>query len=728
MLDSPAGAPPAAPDARDGDPHLRLEGEGIASIVFASDDAGPNVLGTAELDRLDEILARVEHGVSAGAVRAVVLRSARPGSWVSGADLREVRAIRTAAEGAAVAARGQGVLRRLERLAVPTVAAVDGACLGAGAELALACSYRLASDSPETVFGFPEVRYGLLPALGGTVRLPRLVGIRAALELILTGRSVAPAEALALGLADEVVPAEELEARALAFARERIERGRRRTGAKRGMTRRLVEDTAPGRRALFARVRRGLERAAGGRNPAGFRVLEVVAEAIALPVDEAFAHEAAAFGELAMTPEAHGLMHAFSLRRIARRPPGVPDVPGIAVHTVALLGGGVPAGSLAHLLASRGVAVRLRDRDRAAVADALRWVQETARWERGQGRTSADQARATVDLVTGAPGFGGFGTVELAVELVVGRQERKQAALREAEEHLRDDALLASTALDLSVAGLSNTVARPERLAGLRFFPSPSDPRVAEIVRGPATAEAAVATLHALARRLEVPALVVGDAPGGVLHRLATAYVQEAVALLAEGASVQEVDGAARELGMADGPLAVADAVGLPALARIAAALPASEDPARSSAALDALVRREVLGVQAGRGFYLYTPGRPPRVSEDVSRLLLAEDAAPRIPPATEAIGNRLLLTLVNEAAHLLDEGVVSTADEVDLAAIVGLGFPAFLGGLLYHADQLGLPAVMASLQALAVEHAPRFAPAPLLRRLAAEGRGFHDE
>jgi 3-hydroxyacyl-CoA dehydrogenase/enoyl-CoA hydratase/3-hydroxybutyryl-CoA epimerase len=719
---------PAASDVRAGDPHLRLEGEGVASIVFGGGGAGPNVLGTAALDRLDAILAQVEHGVSAGAVRAVILRSARPGSWVSGADLREVRAIRSAAEGAAVAARGQGVLRRLERLAVPTVAAVDGACLGAGAELALACSYRLASDSPETVLGFPEVRYGLLPALGGTVRLPRLIGLRAAVELILTGRSVSPHEAEAMGRVDEVVPAAGREARVLAFARERITRGRRRTGARRGVVRRLVEDTAPGRRALFARVRRGLERAAGGRNPAGFRVLEVVAEAIALPVDEAFAHEAAAFGELAMTPEAHGLMHAFSLRRVTRRPPGVPDVAPVPVDTVALLGGGAQAGSLAHLLASHGVRVRVRDPDREAVTDALKWVAETARWERRAGERRAEDEGAVVDRVSGAPGFGGFGTVDLALELALGGEDRKRAVLREAEEHLTDAALLATTALDLSVGVLADGLSHPERLVGLRFFPSPSDPRIAEIVRGPATGDEAVATLAAVARRMDVPALVVGDAPGGLLHRLAAVYVQEAMALLAEGASVQQVDGAARELGMADGPLATADAVGLPALARIAAALPPSDDdPVRTSAALDLLVRREVLGVQAGHGFYAYAPGRPPRPSSTVAELLRTADSPPARETAAEAMGQRLLLALVNEAAHLLDEGVVSTPDEVDLAAIVGLGFPAFLGGLLYHADQLGTRTVAASLDALAAEHGPRFRPAPLLRRLASSGRGFHD-
>jgi 3-hydroxyacyl-CoA dehydrogenase/enoyl-CoA hydratase/3-hydroxybutyryl-CoA epimerase len=692
--------------------------------VFGHAGEGPNVLGSGHLERLDAILGEVERGVGAGAIAAVVVRSARPGSWISGADLRQVSVIRSADEGAAIARAGQRVLRRLETLAVPTFAAVDGACLGAGAELALACSYRLACDHAATELGFPEVRYGLLPALGGTVRLPRLLGVRAALELILTGRPLSAAEARACGLVDEVYPAADFSAGVLAFVRARVAGGRVRTGARRGMARRLVEDTAPGRRALFARARRDLLRARGAaHNPAGLRALEVIAGSAGLLLERAFEVEAEAFGALAAAPESHALMHAFSLRRIARRPPGLPDAAPLAVETVAVLGGGAPAGALAHLLTGAGMTVRVRDADPAAAVTAVRWVREAARLDERMGDVSAAEGAARVRRVSAARGFGGFGTVDLALELALGGEERKRALLAQAEAHLRSGAMLGTTAVSLTVSGVAASLDRPERLGGIRFFPSPADPRAAEVARS-ADGETA-ATLYEVARRAGVTALLVDDVPGGLLHRLALAFVQEGIALVAQGAEAREVEDTAGEMGLREGPLLLADLIGLPALARLAAVLHSGDgDPIRSAALLEALVRREVIGSEAGRGFYSYRTARSPRLVSGVEALLRTSDGTVREVSHDEIV-ERLLLSLVNEGARALGEGVVSTADEVDLAAMLGFGFPAYRGGLLYEAERTGLAGICARLDALAEAEGPRFEPAPLLRTLAAERGGF---
>lgn len=297
------------------EPTLRLEpGEaGIARLVVDRPGERAGLLSYGALEELDVLLGEAERLAAQGIVRLLVVRGARPGTFVAGADPDELREVDDAAEGMARARRGQQVLRRLERLPVPTLAAVDGPCLGAGAELALACSYRLASTSPRTRIGFPEVTLGILPALGGTVRLPRLIGVREALELILTGRAVDAEEARRLGVVDGALAPEAFEEGVLRFARERIERGRTRTGARRGVGRRLLEDTAPGRRVVFARLARSLARAEG-MSPAARRALATVADGIALPLDRAFEREAEAFGELVVTREARGLLHAARLR------------------------------------------------------------------------------------------------------------------------------------------------------------------------------------------------------------------------------------------------------------------------------------------------------------------------------------------------------------------------------------------------------------------------------
>jgi 3-hydroxyacyl-CoA dehydrogenase/enoyl-CoA hydratase/3-hydroxybutyryl-CoA epimerase len=722
--------PPATPPERRDDGAVLLRGEGgIATLLFERPGA-PNVVGTALLERLDTLLTEVEAGVAAGAVRALVLRSARPGVFLAGADLAEVRAVTTAAQGTAKATRGQQVLRRLERLDIPTFAAVSGTCLGAGLEVALACSYRLGSAAPETRLGLPEVRFGLLPALGGTVRLPRLVGLRAALELVVSGRAVDAGEARALGLLDEVYPAARFGEGVAAFVEERLRRGRRRTGARRGVGMRLVEDTAPGRRVVFRQFRAHAAREAGG-NPAPLRAVEVVADAAALPLDQAFAREAAAFGELVVTPESRGFLHAAGLRRVARPAPGVaaPSAPERAV----VLGGGAPGGMIAYRLAAAGVQVRLRDPHRSAVAEGLRLAREGLARDVAGRALSSGQAAERAALLSGAPGFGGFGTAEVLLEALAGGEQAKRAALREAEEHLDPRCVLAATSLALPVERLAEALEHPGRMAGLRLFPSPAAPRLAEVVRAPGSAPATVAALHALARRLGVPAVVAADTPGALLFRLAVVYVDEAVRLLEEGATVGEVDGAMEEFGMAPGPLRLADQAGVPALGRAAVAVSdAFPGRVRPPAALEVMMRREFLGAWEGRGFYRYATGGRARPDSTVVEALRAA-AAPgeaRPPksarPSAEALRERMLLVLVNEAAHALDDGVVSTAAEVDFAVQHALGFPPSRGGLLYHAGQQGLARVAARLEELAAAHGERFSPAPRVRRLADEGAGFY--
>ena len=738
MTDSPL--PAGTPQGDGGEAALHRGADGVVSLVFQRGGHGVNVVGTALLERLDALLDEVEQGVEAGAVRALVVRSARPGVFLSGADLGEVRAITTAAQGAAKAARGQQVLRRLERLSVPTFAAVDGTCLGAGVEVALACSYRLASDAPHTRLGLPEVRFGLLPALGGTVRLPRLVGLRAALELMLGGKPVDARTARALGLLDEVYPAARFEDGVAAFVEERLRRGRRRTGARRGVGLRLVEDTAPGRRVVFARARRRAQAEALGGNPAPVRAVEVMAGGIALPLEGAFAREAEAFGELVATPESRGFLHAAGLRRAARLVGGA-AVPA-PVERAVVLGGGMAGGLLAYRLASAGVQVRLRDERRAAVSEALRHARAAFRRD-VQGETLSErEAEERAEAISGAVGFGGFGTAEVLLEALAGDEQARRSALREAEEHVDPRCVLAVTSLSLPVERLAAGLERPGRVGGLRLFPSPAAPRIAEVVRHPGTGPETPALLHALARRLGVPAVVVADAPGALLFRLAAVYVDEAVRLLEEGASAEAVDGAMEGFGMAVGPLRLADETGIPTLGRAAVAVSdAFPERVRPPAALERMVRRELLGAWDGHGFYRYGPGGRARSDRAVAEMLRAEAGggapAPESGPRARSraarddapagmVRERLLLVLANEAARALEEGVAASAAEVDFAVQHAFGFPPSRGGLLYHADHTGLPNVVARLEELAARHGERFAPAPLLLRLARAGSGFY--
>ncbi len=642
---------------------LRLEpGEdGVAALVFDRPGSRANFLSRATLEALDALLAEAERLAGEGRLRALVLRSARPGVFVAGVDLKELRRVRDAAEGTAHARRGQAVLRRLEQLAVPTFAALDGACLGAGAELALACSYRLASASPRTRIGLPEVQLGIVPALGGTVRLPRLIGVRAALDLVVTGRSVDAREAERLGLVDAVFPEDGFDAAVRRFVAERLRRGRMRTGARRGVARRLVEDTAPGRRLVFARLRRELARGDAGRTAAR-RALETVADGIALPLDRAFEREAEALGELLASREARGLLHAFRLRQAAR---GGGTAGADRVQRAAVLGAGSTGTGIAFLLAAAGIPVRLREVRHPALLAGLARLRALFAERARRDRLPAGEAEEQAPAVVGTLGFGGFGTVDAVLEAVPDDEERRRAAVREAEEHVRDDCLLVTTGAAARVSRVQEACARPERVVGMHFVPPVAWGSLVEVVRGEATSDKAADAAMALARRLGRTPLPVRDRPGLLVNRLLLPLLDEALRLLEEGAAAQRVDGAMTAFGMAMGPLRLADELGIARVARLSRFLAAELGERVRPAPLLAVLAGGVRGRREEPTFYRPGRGGEPRAS--------GIDAG--------EMRSRMLLAMVNEAARALEEGVVASAAEVDLGALLGLGFPAAEGG-----------------------------------------------
>lgn len=697
---------------------LRLEvGEdGVSRLVFDRPGSPVNLLTRAVMERLDTLLGEAERLAGTGRVRALVVASAKPGSFLAGADVREMQEVDDAAEAAATARWGQRILRRLEELPVPTLAAIDGVCLGAGVELALACGYRLAADAPAARIGFPEVQLGIIPALGGTVRLPRLVGARAALELILDGERVDAREAHRLGLVDAVFPPEAFEAEVLRFARERIERGRTRTGARRGVGKRLLEDTAPGRRLLFARVGRE------ARSPAARRALEAVADGVALPLERAFEREAEMAGELMVTREARGLLHALRLRQAAGEGRPLP-APAPQVERVAVLGAGRMGAGIAHLLARSGTPVRLREVRHPALLRGVEYIRSLFRTEVARGTLPRREAEERAPLVSGTLGFGGFGIVDLVIEAVGEDPEAKRNALREVEEHVREDCLLASCGAAIPVALLQEAVARPARVVGMHFFHPVGRVPLVEVVRGPQSSPETVAAALALARRAGKMALVVRDGPGFLVNRILFAYLSEALRLVEEGAPPERVDAALTEFGMPLGPLRLVDELGVGFTARVLRLLAEGlGERYRASPVLEHLARAGRQGREWGAGFYRYEEGKDPR--PDPRAPAAYRDAVrPReggIPPDEPL--SRTLLAMVNEAARALEEGVVERAAAVDLAMTLAAGFPRFRGGLLYHADRTGVPEVVRALAEHALRFGERFSPAPLLVRLAEEG------
>ncbi|HSJ10607.1 MAG TPA: 3-hydroxyacyl-CoA dehydrogenase NAD-binding domain-containing protein [Longimicrobiales bacterium] len=704
---------------------LEISGDGVAWLVFDRAEARVNILTSGVMAQLDALLGEIEGAAQAGRVRAVVVRSGKDGSFIAGADVREIAAITDPAIGAQLAAEGQRIFRRLDRLPVPVVAAVDGMCLGGGTELVLACDARIASDRPETKFGLPEVKLGILPGFGGSVRLPRVVGLREALGMILTGSNVSARKAQRIGLISERMHPGVLYDRARALALELADGGKA-AARKKGLLARALDDTPVGRKVVLTQARRQVMKETRGHYPAPLRALDVVRRTLRMPLDRALEVEAAGLGDLIVTDVSKNLVHVFNLLEGAKKagPAGVTARP---VERVAVLGAGVMGGGIAQLLAYRGLAVRLKDIRADALGLGLRHAREMFDKLRERGRLERKDVERYMDAIAPSLDYSGFGSSDAVIEAVVERMDVKQQVLRETETHVRDGCVITTNTSSLSVTERQRALARPADFAGMHFFNPVHRMPLVEVIRGADTSDETVATVVALTRRLDKVPVVVNDGPGFLVNRILAPYLNEAGWLLTEGGDIAQVDRVLKQFGMPMGPIRLLDEVGLD-VARHAGAVMAAAFGERlaAPASLTALEQVKLLGRKGGKGFYLYEDGRDTGVNAEIYAAL--GDAVPTERREIDAqdILDRTLLAMVNEAARVLEDGIVATPGDVDLGMITGTGFPPFRGGLLRWADSLGMAEVLRRLEALEARHGARFTPASLIRERAAEGRGFY--
>ncbi len=704
---------------------FHIDRDHVGWLTFDLPGSSVNLLALDVMKELDRRLSELESRIATGKLVAVVVRSGKEATFIAGADVAAIAELRTEEEAYRKSREGQRIFRRLERLGVPTVAAVDGICLGGGTELILACGFRVASDRPSTQIGQPEVQLGILPGFGGCVRLPRLIGIRSALDLILTGRSVSARRARSLGLVDEVVDHMRFESEVRDFVQD-VLRGRRRPGGRdKSLPVRLLEDTVPGRKLLFTLARRQTEARAAGRYQAPLKALEVVREAYGRPVDQALEVEARGLAELAVTDVSKNLTRVFLLRQRARRQLS-PEVAEQArpVRKAAVLGAGVMGGAIAELAAANDVPVLLKDVDQEALDEGLRHAHELLKKAGRKGVFGADQVGLKFALVQGTLSYEGFEDVDLIVEAVVERLPVKQTVLRECEELIEPEAVFATNTSSLSVTGLAEAAERPERVMGLHFFNPVHKMPLVEVVRTDRLSPAALATGLGFVVDLGKTPVLVEDAPGFLVNRLLAPYLNEAGFLLEEGASVEEVDRALESFGMPMGPCRLLDEVGFDVAEHVAREMEEAFGERMRPSPVVGLLREEGrLGKKNGRGFYIYEKGRAKEVDREVRKALVRRFG--RRTPTDGEIRRRCLYLMVNEAAHALSDEVVGSADDVDLAMVLGTGFAPFRGGPLRWADREGLSGIVQALSDLREAHGSRFAPAPLLEELAESGRTF---
>lgn len=703
---------------------LEVDGDGVAWLTFDRPGSRANILTSGVMERLDGLLAELEAGIRAGAIRGLVVRSRKPGMFIAGANVDEIAAITDPAEAESKARLGQQIFLHVDRLPVFTVAAINGVCLGGGTELALACDYRIAADAPATRIGLPEVQLGIIPGFGGTTRLPRLVGLKAALPMLLTGRPVNARTAQRTGLVDERVHPAMLEERAKQVVLDRLA-GKKPPARKRGAAERLLAN-AVARRVVLAQARKQVLKETKGHYPAPLAALDTLAETLALPLEEALKVEARTLGRLVVTPESKNLIHVFRLMESAKKP--ATTATPRPVERVGVLGAGVMGGGIAQLLANRGLHVRLKDIAPGPLGHGLKTARELFDKAVERKRLERREAEQRMALISPTLDYSGFGSVQLVIEAVVERMDVKQRVLREVERAARPGTVLTSNTSALSISEMQAVLERPEDFAGMHFFNPVHRMPLVEIVRGARTGDEAVATVWSVVRAVDKTPLVVRDGPGFLVNRILAPYMNEAGWLLADGASIQAIDGALVDFGMPMGPLRLLDEVGLDVARHVAQILhDAFGERMKPAAPLVAIQATPRLGRKGGAGFYRYEGGKETAPDEGVYAELGDAVPAQRREIPRDSIVERCVLVMVNEAARALEDGIVADAGAVDLGLIAGTGFPPFRGGLLRYADALGAETVLQKLEAYERIRGSRFAPAPLIRELAAAGRGFYD-
>ncbi len=660
-------------------------------------------------------------------IKGVVIASAKPAGFIAGADVEQFASFKSSHDASQVSALGQELLNRLEKLPAPTVAAIHGACLGGGLETALACRYRIATNHSSTVLALPEVQLGVIPGMGGTQRLPQLIGLQAALDMILAGRNIRAVKALKMGLVDEVLhPSILIDVavdRARGLTEGRIKPHRRSPGA--GDI--LLAGNPIGRSVVFRKARESVLEKTHGHYPAPLAALDAIRAGYDRGFKSGLNMEATLFGELAVSEVSRQLVYLFFARNATRKDPGVSGnaPPPRDVKKLGILGAGFMGAGIASVAVQEGTLVRLKDTDHKRVAAGLRAVREVLKERLVRKQITRLQYEDLLVMVGGTTDYSGFASADIVVEAVFEDLAVKQTVLREAEGMLDPDAVYASNTSTIPIGRIAEAAQHPQRVLGMHFFSPVHKMPLLEVVVTPQTAPEATVTAVAYGKAVGKTVIVVNDGPGFYTTRILAAYMNEAGRLIDEGAPIDAVDKALVEFGFPVGPITLLDEVGIDIGGHVGRTM--AEAFGARMAPPDAM-RKVVEAGRTGRkgrsGFYKYDEkGEKGDVDESVYAIIGKERRAEI--PASE-ITERCVFAMVNEAVLCLEEGILRAAGDGDIGAVFGLGFPPFRGGPFRYIDTIGADSIVTRLEDLHSRFPSRFSPARSLVEHARARRKFH--
>ncbi|HEY0138295.1 MAG TPA: 3-hydroxyacyl-CoA dehydrogenase NAD-binding domain-containing protein [Nannocystis sp.] len=705
----------------------------LAIITIDRPGEKVNTIAPAALEQVEQQFAEIENTPG---LAGIVLISGKPDTFIAGADVEVFATAKERRDVEAFGRRGHEVLARIAAAKVPIVAAIHGACLGAGLELTLACTYRIATDSPKTVLALPEVQLGLFPGGGGVSRLPRLIGLREALDMILTGRNIRPRAAKRMGLVDQVVAEESLLPAARAAA-AKLAAGKLqpRLHPKGDVMRALLEHNPLGRSIVFRQARKTIEKKTFGLYPAPLVALDLIEKGLRLPLDEALKLEPPAFAELAAGATSRSLVSLFRRSNALKKQPVFDAdgarVEGAEIRRLGMVGGGFMGADIAVVSAEKGIETRIRDIAAEPLGKALAHCKaHFDRKARSVGERHVFKARSRV---SGGLDLTGFNTMDLIIEAVPEVLSLKQEVFAQLEVMVPRTTILASNTSALPITRIAERMQHRDRVIGLHFFSPVSKMPLLEIVKTAETSPQTLATCLRYAAQIGKTPIVVNDGPGFYTTRVLGFYLMAALEMVQAGHSIEAVDRGARMVGWPVGPITLLDEVGIDVGAKVSKTMAAAfPDRIKVPDTVDQFLAEKRLGRKSGRGFYAYPTEK---------RGLLARKARKHVDPGVygyfagrqaiaqegnpEELGERLTLIAAMEAVRCLESGILQSPRDGDIGAVFGFGYPPMRGGPFRHIDALGPGAVLTRLAVLRERHGDAYAAPELLVRLAREGKNF---
>ena len=698
--------------------------DGIAVITIDVPGESQNTLQAEFVEQANQVLDQL---AKTRGLKGIIFISGKPGSFIAGADINMLAACKDAAEATQLSRTGQAFFDRIANFKKPVIAAIDGACLGGGLELALACHGRVCTDNSQTRLGLPEVQLGLLPGSGGTQRLPRLIGITKALDLMLTGRHLRPRQAKKMGLVDAVVPATIL----LQAAVHQIDYPHTKSKTLRdpkSLIRATFKHLSRARKLLFDQVRKRTLAKTKGNYPAAEKIIECVETGIAKGIKVGYETEAKLFGELAMTPEAQQLINIYFATTGMKKDSGIDTASEPrSINKIAVLGAGLMGAGISYVSSARAnIPVRLKDKDTAGLNRGLNYIHKLI--ARGQKRRiiNAYEAGQQQRRVTPTLDFSGFHNVDMVIEAVFEELNLKQQMVRDIEEHCPKHTIFATNTSSIPIAKIAQAAQQPENIVGMHYFSPVEKMPLLEIIATEQTAADVIATAVDVGRKQGKTVIVVKDGAGFYVNRILAPYINEAGYLLEEGVPIDRIDNALVQFGFPVGPFTLLDEVGIDVGSKVGPILfEAFGERMRPARTAEVLLKDGRLGKKSQRGFYSYGKGKKGKkeVDESVYKLLGVKADNPLID---EYIVERCVLLMLNEAARCHAEKVIRSARDGDIGAIFGIGFPPFLGGPFRYSDGLGIANLVDKLKDYQRRYGERFAPADSLSKMADGQRNFY--